>query len=81
MMDLLDNEAVVPRAEHLAWCKTRALEYVEGGDLAGAIASMMSDLTKHPQTAGSATALAPVAAFELAHGDAASVRRFVEGFA
>ena len=38
------------RAEHLAWCKTRALEYVESGDLKGAQASMASDLTKHPET-------------------------------
>lgn len=40
------------RAEHLAWCKTRALEYVDGGDLPNALASMNSDLMKHPDTAG-----------------------------
>ena len=34
------------RAEHLAWCKQRALEVLESGDLAGAIASMISDLQK-----------------------------------
>jgi hypothetical protein len=34
------------RKQHLAWCKTRALEYVEHGDLATAFASMMSDLGK-----------------------------------
>jgi hypothetical protein len=38
------------RAEHLQWCKDRALEYVELGDLDNAIASMQSDLNKHPET-------------------------------
>lgn len=32
------------RAEHLAWAKARALEYVARGELANAIASMASDL-------------------------------------
>lgn len=38
------------RAAHLQWCKDRALEYVRAGDLENAIASMQSDLTKHPET-------------------------------
>jgi hypothetical protein len=38
------------RAEHIAWCKQRALEYVERDDLANAVASMLSDLRKHPET-------------------------------
>lgn len=40
------------RQEHLEWCKTRALEYAERGRVADAIASMTSDLGKHPETAG-----------------------------
>ncbi len=40
------------RAEHLAWCKQRALQYVEMGDVNQAFASMGSDLGKHPETAG-----------------------------
>lgn len=39
------------REEHLAWCKQRALEYVELGDYNQALTSMMSDLGKHPGTA------------------------------
>ena len=39
------------RAEHLAWCKERALEYVDTGDTASALASMLSDLRRHPETA------------------------------
>lgn len=39
------------RSEHVQWCKDRAMEYVNDGDLTGAFASMTSDLTKHPETA------------------------------
>jgi hypothetical protein len=38
------------RAEHLDWCKRRALEYVKIGDTRQAFASMTSDLSKHPET-------------------------------
>ena len=38
------------RDEHLAWCKWRALEYVEINDLQQAVISMMSDLDKHQET-------------------------------
>ena len=38
------------RAEHLAWCKERALKYVEVGDVLQAYKSMTSDLTKYPET-------------------------------
>lgn len=39
------------RADHLKWCKTRALEYVDRGDLTNAFMSMLSDLQKHQETA------------------------------
>lgn len=39
------------REEHLGWCKKRALEYVDMGDLPNAFGSMLSDLKKHPDTA------------------------------
>lgn len=38
------------RAEHLAWCKARALEYVNRGDVNGGLTSMFSDMEKHPET-------------------------------
>jgi hypothetical protein len=38
------------RREHLAWCKQRALEYVDAGDVDLALASLISDLGKHPST-------------------------------
>lgn len=37
-------------AEHLQWCKDRALKYIEKNDLDGALASMGSDVLKHPET-------------------------------
>jgi len=40
------------RAEHLQWCKDRALEYVKIGDMQQAFASFNSDMSKHPETAG-----------------------------
>lgn len=40
------------RQQHLQWCKQRALEYCDGGDLNQALASMASDLGKHPETVG-----------------------------
>ena len=48
------------RIEHINWCKQRAREYVQAGDLLEAVTSMMSDLGKHPETkeAGGGGALA-----------------------
>ena len=40
------------RQEYIDWCKKRALEYVATGDLDNAMASMISDLGKHSETAG-----------------------------
>ncbi len=42
------------RAEHLQWCKDRALEYIDARDVSQAVASMCSDLSKHPETANHA---------------------------
>lgn len=38
------------RQEHLDWCKQRAFEYIEAGDLNGAFSSFASDVTKHHET-------------------------------
>jgi hypothetical protein len=40
---------MMTRDEHVAWCKQRALEYLDAGDLNNAFTSMMSDLRKHPE--------------------------------
>jgi hypothetical protein len=65
----------VTRAEHLAWCKTRALEYLDEGDVVNAITSMMSDMDKHPDTALGRSPL-----FWLGLTYATGARRWIEGF-
>lgn len=69
------------RAQHLAWCKQRALAELDRGDLAGAVASMASDMRKHPETASAALfPLVSAAMADVAVGDAAAIRRWIEGF-
>lgn len=67
------------RAEHLQWCKDRALEYLNRGDGQNAVASMLSDLRKHPQTASSVE-IGTMLMFATNMNDMNSVRRFIEGF-
>jgi len=40
------------RDEHLEWCKERAIEIAEAGDIEDAFASMAQDLGKHHETDG-----------------------------
>ena len=71
------------RAEHLQWCKDRALKYLNPGphySQQDAMASMMSDLGKHEGLAKSAAAMAPMAMFELMNPTDNGIRRFIEGF-
>jgi hypothetical protein len=37
------------RAEHVQWCKTRALQYLDAGDPLQAVTSMCSDMDKHAE--------------------------------
>jgi hypothetical protein len=67
------------REEHLAWCKERALEYVDRGELRDAVASMGSDLSKHPETKQSST-LMLLGIHCVLNGDVAGTRRWIEGF-
>lgn len=39
---------MMTRADHLEWAKARANEYLDQCDIAGAMASLISDLDKHP---------------------------------
>lgn len=41
---------MIPAADHIAWCRRRATEYVEAGQLQEAVAGLLSDLQKHPAT-------------------------------
>jgi hypothetical protein len=67
------------RHEHLAWCKRRALEYLDAGDLANAVASMGSDMGKHPET-GMSDTLMSLGMMLIIRNDAPGVRRWIEGF-
>lgn len=69
------------RAEHLAWCKKRALEYVDADDLNQAWASMASDLRKHDETQNhAAIELGMMMLFNGQLGTADAMRKFIEGF-
>jgi hypothetical protein len=68
------------RAEHLAWCKTRALDYVDRGDLDGAIKSMMSDVQKHDATRNHPGLILGLGMFLLKRLNSAEVRDFITGF-
>jgi hypothetical protein len=43
-------EKNMDRSEHMAWCKKRALAFVEIDDIQQAYMSMVSDLQKHAGT-------------------------------
>jgi len=75
------EQPMQPRAQHLEWCKKRALAYADKGYLQQALTSMLSDLAKHPKTAdhpGIALALGRMAFGDLTTKD--QVREFIEGF-
>jgi len=69
------------RQEHLDWCKKRALEYLDHGDVSNAIASMMSDLNKHPETEiGSGSILTQLGLRAAMSNDVNEARRYIVGF-
>ena len=81
MSDSLVTDRAPTRAEHLAWCKQRALEYVDAGDLSQAMTSMVSDLNAHPETLRhSAMELGMMMIMGGQLGTPAEMRRFIEGF-
>jgi len=70
--------------EHLAWCKKRAHEYLERGELLDAVTSMSSDVTKHPNGPKAGTPavamLMLVGAMSAQQGDIREVRRWIDGW-
>lgn len=78
----MTGKAYGTREEHLAWCKQRALAYVDQGDLQNALASMGSDMRKHPQTDTPAAAmiLGMDGIRYVMSNDADGMRRLIEGF-
>jgi hypothetical protein len=63
------------RAAHLAWAKPRALEYVDRGEWSNAIASMISDLSKHRELQRH-----PGILLVMACSDAETTRHWIEEF-
>lgn len=69
------------RHEHLSWCKDRALEYVETGDLVQAWVSMCNDLGKHEETVGHLAIELGTMMFVGGHlSTQLQMRDFIEGF-
>ena len=66
--------------EHLEWCKARAREYLERGQIQEALTSMLSDLKRHKETLASGDAMGPLAIMLITHQDKDGARRFIEGF-
>ena len=74
-------ETDMNRTEHLTWCKTRAIEYVNRGDAKNALASMFSDLNKHPDTENHAgTELGMMLKMTGQLDSVGEVRKFINGF-
>jgi hypothetical protein len=68
------------RSEHMNWCKSRALAYLPN-DPQGAIASMLSDLGKNPETANhGAIRLTMMLMLSGLLSTADDVRKHIEGF-
>lgn len=68
--------------QYMRWCKERALEYLDRGDLKHALASFIGDVTAHDETRDAinpATLMLATAAAE--NGDSREMRRWIEGFA
>jgi hypothetical protein len=69
------------RSEHLQWCKNRALEYCDSGDLPQAWASMASDMRKHEETRNhSAIELGTMMMLGGHLNTAEEMRKFINGF-
>jgi hypothetical protein len=69
------------REEHLRWAKDRAIEYADRGDMTNAIASLGSDLGKHPDTKGhGGMELMMMMALSGQFERPGELRKFIEGF-
>jgi hypothetical protein len=65
----------------MAWCKRRALEYIDADNLSHAVASMASDLKTHPDTDNPAlNGLVMIGMMYATDGDKAAVQRWIERF-
>jgi hypothetical protein len=70
--------AGITRAEHLQWCKDRALLYVYAGDLQGALVAFAEDVVRHPLTRDLREPIDELGIVMI--DDPRQMRRFIEGF-
>jgi hypothetical protein len=69
------------RAKHLEWCKKRAYSYLDEGEIQSAVLSMVSDMSKHPETQSSVSeGIFKVATWVICCNDINEARKFVDGF-
>lgn len=69
------------RQEHLEWCKSRALKYVDRDDCRNAWMSMASDLQKHKELKNHAAIELGMMMVMSGHlSTSQKIREFIEGF-
>jgi len=68
------------REEHIEFCKMRAREYLDRGQIKEGVTSMMSDLNKHEDTRSAGKSMAMLGMLCMMQNDMAGARRFVDGF-
>jgi transcriptional regulator NrdR family protein len=68
------------REEHLEQCKKNAREYLKLNDIENAILSMISDLSKHPETKIKSDSLIKLGMMYIINNDYQGAIRFIEGF-
>ncbi len=72
---------MMTRTEHMEWCKRRALEYVDMGEIPNAWSSMISDIGKHPETSNHRTIELGTMLMMAGHlSSAHEMRKFIVGF-
>lgn len=69
------------REDHLKFCKQRALEYVDAGNLADAFSSFNSDMLKHEETANHSALQLGMMLMLAGHlSTATQMRNYINGF-
>ena len=69
------------RNEHLQWCKDRAMEYINRGELQTGFALFSSDMNKHPETSNHSALKLGVMLFFSGHLNTdAEMKKWILGF-
>lgn len=80
-MQVEETSMIMTRTEHLDFCKKRALEYLDAGDIRHAFTSMASDLRKHDDLANHIGTLLGAQLLLAGHLETPTqMRKWIEGF-